>query len=320
MLARFDGTSRRCEPSSRAGPAPVPPGPPSDDKPAARNRRSRHRRTPRCEETTGRRACAVPYKAQMRNCGTCGARGHSDRGIRRGKGRNGSGRLLTPLVLPVQRDYLPAVVGEVLHPVVHQLTSPLEQVPTARRRPPSGCSPREPELCAGNGGRPADDTRRRRSAGREAARRRHPDGRRPHRRAETSQLAQPRPRPDLVEQLRTPRLPAHRQPARHRGDERRRAGCPEADLAREGTDGPARSPALSAVIERAIAVNLRSDNPCARVLPVLRKQTRSCGTCVRCRTGRGGGGRQLMGDWPKYFRTVHRRPATRKDATPVLHA
>ena len=69
--------------------------------------------------------------------------------------------------------------------------------------------------------------RRRRSTRREAPRRRHADlrrRRRPRRRAEAGRLAQPRPRPNLAEQPRTPRLSPHRQPARLRGDERRRAG------------------------------------------------------------------------------------------------
>ncbi len=35
---------------------------------------------------------------------------------------------LAPLRLPVKRHHVPAVAGEVLHPVVHQLTPPLEQV------------------------------------------------------------------------------------------------------------------------------------------------------------------------------------------------
>ena len=100
---------------------------------------------------------------------------------------------------------------------------------------------------------------------------------------------------------RTPRLPAHRHPGGLRGDERRRAGGPDADLAREGPDGPVRSASASArcigaVMEWAIAMNLRSANPCDRLGPGARQAERGRESQAgAAASARGGSGRDGAG-------------------------
>ena len=80
-------------------------------------------------------------------------------------------------------------------------------------------------------------------------------------------------RAELLAEHGVPRLPPHRPPADLRSQHSRRAGDPLADLARQGGERPARSASVSrSVLEWAVAIDLRNDNPCDPVVLVLGPQ------------------------------------------------
>ena len=79
-------------------------------------------------------------------------------------------------------------------------------------------------------------------------------------------------RAELVAEPRTLRLPPHRPPARLRGQHGRRAGDPYTDWHVKAETARAVRQRIRSVLEWAIAMDLRHDNPCDRVLPVLGPQ------------------------------------------------
>ena len=90
---------------------------------------------------------------------------------------------------------------------------------------------------------------------------------------EARRLARPVARAQLVEQPGKLRLPPHRPPPRLRGHYGRRAGDPDAHLARQRAETAwAVRQRIRSVLEWAIAMDPRNDNPCDRVLPVLGPQ------------------------------------------------
>ena len=79
-------------------------------------------------------------------------------------------------------------------------------------------------------------------------------------------------RAELVAEHGTLRLPTHRQQARVRGQHGRRTGHPHADLHVKAETASAVSQRIRSVLEWAIALDMRNDNRCDRVLPVLGPQ------------------------------------------------
>ena len=90
--------------------------------------------------------------------------------------------------------------------------------------------------------------------------------------AEAVRLAQSEPGPRLDGECAALRLCAHRPDAGLGGDERRCPGHPFPHLAREGLYGPARAQRICTVLEWAVAMEYRTDNPCDRVVSVLGPQ------------------------------------------------
>ena len=125
-------------------------------------------------------------------------------------------------------------------------------------------------------------------------------GRHDRGRAEAGQLAQPQTGDRLAPEPRTLRLPAHRQPARLRGQQRRRAGRPHADLAREAGHGQAPAPTHprgARVEHRHGAPDRQSVRPRrAGPRPATRYRAAHAGAAPSRRGGGGWNGAGVAGD------------------------